>query len=102
MDESTKTKQDTKALLEKYKDDDGVLLVEDEEGLIVTKKFNEEDWQKVNDMIDNHPLFSKNASNVEENELLQALQAIKYDESAEKILEQLYVSHLEPRKRQTN
>jgi len=74
----------------KYKDDDSVLLVEDEEGLIVTKKFTDEDWKKVDEMIENHPLFSKKAGNVEDNELLQALQAIKYDESAEKILEQLY------------
>lgn len=83
-------KLDTKAILEKYKDDASVILVEDEEGVIVTKKFTDEDWQKVDEMIDNHPLFSKKAGNIEENELLQALQAIKYDESAEKILEQLY------------
>lgn len=94
--------ENTKALLEKYKDDDSVLLVEDEEGLIVTKKFTEEDWDKVNDMIDNHPLFSKNASNVEDNELLQALQAIKYDETAENILEQLYVIDFYIRKKPTS
>ena len=83
-------KLDTKALLDKYKDDDSVLLIEDEDGIIVTKKFTDEDWKKVDEMIDNHPLFSKNPGNVEDNELLQALQAIKYDESAEQILEQLY------------
>ena len=89
--ETNTGKLDMKALLEKYKDDDSVLLVDDEDGPIVTKRFNDEDWDKVNDMIDNHPLFSKNTTNIEDNELLQALQAIKYDEDAEKILEQLYV-----------
>lgn len=88
--QNDKKAEETRAILEKYKDDDSVLLVEDEEGVIVTKRFNDDDWQKVNDMIDNHPLFSKNPGNVEDNELLQALQAIKYDENAEQILEQLY------------
>lgn len=82
--------REAKEILAKYKDDETVTILEDEDGLFVTPKFGEADWAKLNDMIDNHPLFSKTAD-IENNELLQALQAIKYDESAEKILENLYV-----------
>lgn len=78
-------------LYEKYKDDDRYLLIEDGEDLIITPKFTDDDWKKLDKMLDEHPLFAKDLSNVEDNELLQALQAIKYDEPAEKILEQLYV-----------
>ena len=76
--------------LAKYKDDDRYICVEDDGEVLVAEKFSDEDWKKVEDMIDNHPLFSKNFEDVEHNEMLQALQAIKYDESAETILENLY------------
>lgn len=82
--------REAKELLAKYKDDDSVILVEDEYGMFATPKFKDDDWEKLNEMIDNHPLFSKKMD-IENNELLQALQAIKYDETAEQILENLYV-----------
>lgn len=94
MSQPKKTQEEkeieAKEILAKYKDDESVMILEDEEGLFLAPKFNDEDWQKVDDMIDNHPLFSKNPD-FENNELLLALQAIKYDESAETILENLYV-----------
>ena len=94
MEEDKKTKEEKeeekRQLLEKYKDDDTVICVEDGDELIVAPKFTDEDWKKVDQMIDQHPLFSKNTGDIGNNELLQALQAIKYDESAEKILENLY------------
>ena len=83
-----------KEKLLKYKDDDRYIIVQDEDDVIVSEKFTEDDWSKVEQMIDTHPLFSKELGNVENNELLQALQSIKYDESAETILENLYVARL--------
>jgi hypothetical protein len=100
MKSDIEKEREAKELLAKYKDDDSVILVEDEYGMFATPKFKEEDWDKLNDMIDNHPLFSKNID-VENNELLQALQAIKYDETAEKILENLYVRLDNSRKKLT-
>lgn len=96
-------KPDPKAILEKYKNDESVIVLEDEEdGVIVTKKFTDDDWKKLDDMIETHPLFSKTPGNIKDNELLQALQAIKYDEDAEKILEQLYVGDPDIRKKPTS
>lgn|SRR3990167_9592247 len=80
-----------KQKLLKYKDDDRYIVVQDDEEVIVAEKFTDDDWTKVEQMIDTHPLFSKDMADIENNELLQALQAIKYDESAETILENLYV-----------
>lgn len=77
--------------LQKYKDDDKYIIIQDDDELIVAEKFTDDDWAKVEDMIDTHPLFAKDMSDIENNELLQALQAIKYDETAETILENLYV-----------
>lgn len=75
----------------KYKDDDKYIIIQDDDDVIVAEKFTDDDWTKVEEMIDTHPLFSKDVGNIENNELLQALQAIKYDETAETILENLYV-----------
>ena len=86
--------KEAKALLAKYKDDKDFVCVQDGDEVIVTPKFTDEDWKKVDDMFENHPMFSMNNADIENNEMLQALQAIKYDESAEKILENLYVSSL--------
>lgn len=77
--------------LQKYKDDDKYIIIQDDDELIIAEKFTDDDWTKVEEMIDTHPLFAKDMADIENNELLQALQAIKYDESAETILENLYV-----------
>lgn len=75
----------------KYKDDDNFIVVKDDDEVIVAPKFTDEDWNKLDKMIDEHPLFAKEVKNLEDNELFLALQSIKYDESAEVILEKLYV-----------
>lgn len=75
----------------KYKDDDNFIVVREDDEVIVAPKFTDEDWSKLDKMIDEHPLFAKDIKNLEENELFLALQSIKYDESAEVILEKLYV-----------
>ena len=82
--------KEAKERLAKYKDDDRYICVEDDGEVIVAEKFTDEDWKKVEDMIDSHPLFSRSFDDVQGNEMLQALQAIKYDEDAETILENLY------------
>lgn len=80
-----------KETLAKYKDDDRYICLQDEDGDVgVVEKFTDEDWNRVENMIDTHPLFSKDFKDLENNELLQALQALKYDEDAETILENLY------------
>jgi hypothetical protein len=79
-----------------YRDsDDYVSYLDEEEGVIkVTKKFNDEDWDEMDNFFDSHPLFNNDlgAEDLETNEYLQALQAIKYDQNAEEIMEKLYVS----------
>ncbi len=77
--------------INKYKDDPNFILQNMDGDIVVTPKFTDEDWKKVEDMIDTHPLFCKNFSDVENSPMLQALQSIKYDETAEIILEKLYV-----------
>ena len=59
----------------------------------VTKKFEEEDWQKLDDFMNEHPLFNNQYTekDFEKNEYLQALASIKYDASAEEIMTKLYV-----------
>ncbi len=76
----------------KYKDDDNFIVVRDDDEVIVAPKFTDDDWNKLDKMIDEHPLFAKEIKNIEDNELFLALQSIKYDESAEVILEKLYVA----------
>lgn len=83
---------------ERYFDDENFIVIEDEEGgpTIVTKKFDDKDWDDVEEYFDTHPLFFNDLTedDLENNEYLQALQAIKYDRSAEEILEKLYVNLL--------
>jgi len=85
-----------KEKLAKYKDDEDYICYEDEEEaeVYVAKKFSDDDWKNVEKMIDEHPLFCKEFKDVESNDLLLALQTLKYDESAEKILENLYVGEV--------
>jgi len=71
-----------------------ITYLDDEEGVIkVTKKFSEDDWKEMDTFMDSHPIFNNDLSgaDLETNEYLQALQAIKYDESAEVTMEKLYV-----------
>lgn len=75
----------------KYKDDPNYVVQEVDGELFVAPKFTDEDWNKMETMIDKHPLFAKDLSDVENNEFLSALQAIKYDEESEVTLERLYV-----------
>lgn len=77
-------------ILDKYGNDERYICIEEEDDVVVTKKWEQEDWDKMENMIDTHPLFAKEIDDIENNELLQALQQIKYDESAEVILEKLY------------
>lgn len=60
----------------------------------VTKKFQEEDWQKLDDFMNEHPLFNNKYTeeDFEKNEYLQGLAAMKYDATSEEIMMKLYVS----------
>ena len=77
-----------------YVDDPDYNVIEDDEGgpTIVAKKYTDEEWDKLFDYMDNHPLFKNDLDwgDVDSNEYLQALQSIKYDEDAEITMERLY------------
>jgi hypothetical protein len=81
-----------------YRDsEDYVTYHDDEEGVIkVTKKFNEQDWEEMDNFFDSHPMFNNDlsADDLENNQYLQALQALKYDQTAEETMEKLYVSKI--------
>lgn len=83
---------------EKYITDENFIVIEDDEGgpTIVTKKYNDEDWDKVEEYFDSHPLFFNDVSadDLDTNEYLQALQAMQYDEEAEVLLEKFYVKYI--------
>ena len=80
---------------EQYKNDKDYICVdaEGDETAIVCKKFSEQDWDNLNNYIDQHPLFMKEFTidDLENNEYVKALQTLKYDASAEQNLEKLYV-----------
>lgn len=80
---------------ERYLTDDNFIVIEDDEGgpTIVTKRYNDEDWDKVEEYFDSHPLFFNdvNGDDLETNEYLQALQAMQHDLQAEELLEKFYV-----------
>lgn len=79
----------------KYLEDENFIVIEDDEGgpTIVTRKFTDEDWEEAEDYFNKHPLFFNDLTedDLETNEYLQGLQAIKYDQDAETILERRYV-----------
>lgn len=87
---------DQKYKYERYLKDPNFIVIEDDEGgpTIVTKKYTDEDWDRVEDYFDNHPLFINDltADDLENNEYLQALQAMKYDQEAEVLFEKFYVN----------
>ena len=90
-------KEEVEKKLEEYRKDENMIVIEadDEDDVpIVVEKFTEEDWEKLDDYIDSHPLFMNDIKpeDAENNEYISALQSIKYDESAEKIMNNLYVS----------
>ena len=99
--DSSDKKLTPEEIFAKYKDDDNFIVVRDDDEVIVAPKFTDEDWNKLDKMIDEHPLFAKEVKNLEDNELFLALQSIKYDESAEVILEKLYVRNDSRRKKAT-
>ena len=80
---------------EQYKNDKDYICVdaEGDEPAIVCKKFSDQDWDNLNNYIDQHPLFMKEFTidDLENNEYVKALQTLKYDASAEQNLEKLYV-----------
>ena len=59
----------------------------------MTKKYQEEDWKKLDDFMNEHPLFNNQykEEDFQKNEYLQALASIKYDASSEEIMTKLYV-----------
>jgi tetratricopeptide (TPR) repeat protein len=77
-----------------YRDsDDYVTYIDEEEGVVkVTKKFKEEDWNKMDDFLNTHPLFNNEytEADLETNEYLQALHAMKQDINAEQTMEKFY------------
>lgn len=85
-----------KKKLEEYKNDKDYIVVDadEEDPAFVVKKFTDQDWDQLEDYLDEHPLFMKefDIDKIDQNPLLSALQAIKYDEGAEQILEKLYVT----------
>lgn len=79
-----------------YRDsEDYVTYHDEEEGVIkVTNKFKEEDWDKMDDFLNTHPLFNNEytEADLETNEYLQALHAMKNDITAEENMNRFYVS----------